>query len=209
MAQAVRSGGRTGARHLVSAAERQGRSHHCWARGSGDRCQPTACRHLGARGRCSAARLRRVRQQGAGTARPGAAGGTGRDPFAAQTRLHGRRRHRRGIGAGPWHRPLDGGDDVDVPPRPSGPFAHRRPGRAQGRPARGQTSADADAEGTCRARRALGPVPHLRCVLPVEDRRLQHCREGADTAFAGISGHAAHCLRTRHQAGHQRQCQGS
>ena len=55
-----------------------------------------------------------------------------RDPDARRGARHGRRGDRRAAHAGARHRPLDGRDAADVPPRPPGRAARRRLRRAQG-----------------------------------------------------------------------------
>ena len=99
-----------------------------------------------------AARLRRVRQQAARAARPRLARGARRDPRPAPDGDDGRRRDHRRARAGPRHRPLDGRDDADVPPRPPRRAAGRRPRHPQGRAARRQARRRCRRRRTCSAR---------------------------------------------------------
>src|SRR5690606_29122268 len=87
--------------------------------------------------------------------------------------------------AGARHRPLDGGDDADVPAGATGRAAGRRPRHPQGRTAAGPRRGHADAPRTGRPRRALGALPHPCRTLPVAHRGLRHYRYAYE-ALAGL-----------------------
>ena len=204
LARALRSGRCAGARDRVPAAQRQGRLDHRRARGGRDRKPATARRHAGPHRRCRAARLRRVGQQGARAARPVDARGAGRDPDTAADVDHAPRRDRRGAGPGARHRTLDGGDDADVPARPAGHPAGRRPRHPQGHPARGWAGRHAVAETAGRAWRAMESLSDLCGPVPVAHRRPVDGGRNADEPVAGLAGPARYPSARRY-----RQCQGS
>jgi hypothetical protein len=90
-----------------------------------------------------------------------------------------------GVSGNKRYRPLDGGDDADVPSWASRCTAGRRSRRAQRRADRGQSRRHADAESLGRARRALGPVSHLCEFVSVAHRRFRRAGEDPDQTLAG------------------------
>src|SRR5207342_3291421 len=91
----------------------------------------------------------------------------------------------------PRHRPLDGGADADVPPRPARRVACGRPGHPQGRAGGGQARCDSRAEGVAGTRREVGAVSDVCELVLVAHGGCGECAEGegwqAGEAIAGVT----------------------